>query len=46
MRLPLEVLTMGRVGVEIYPLQVGVGHRAAVITRTGEDPFGRSSTRR
>src|ERR1700723_2717673 len=64
---PLEVLTMGRVGVDIYPLQTGVrledvssfgkylggsatnvavaaarlGHRAAVITRTGDDPFGR-----
>src|SRR5437764_8694330 len=58
---------MGRVSVDIYPLQVGVGledvetfgkylggsptnvavaaarhgHRTAVITRTGEDPFGR-----
>ena len=64
---PVEVLTIGRVGVDIYPLQVGVGledvatfgkflggsatnvavaaarlgHRAAVITRTGNDPFGR-----
>jgi 5-dehydro-2-deoxygluconokinase len=63
----LEVLTMGRVGVDLYPLQVGVGleevdtfgkwlggsatnvavaaaryqRRAAVITRTGDDPFGR-----
>ncbi len=62
-----EVLTMGRVGVDLYPMQVGVGldevatfgkwlggsatnvavaaarygRRAAVITRTGEDPFGR-----
>ena len=61
-----DVLTMGRVGVDIYPLQIGVGlqdvstfgkylggsatnvavaaarlgHRSAVITRTGEDPFG------
>jgi len=61
------VLTMGRVGVDVYPHQVGVpleevasfgkflggsptnvavaaaryGHRSAVITRTGEDPFGR-----
>lgn len=61
-----EVLTIGRVGVDIYPLQTGVGlehvdafgkflggsptnvavaaarhgRRAAVITRTGEDPFG------
>lgn len=64
---PVEVLTMGRVGVDIYPLQVGVGledvetfgkflggsatnvavaaarhgRSAAVITRVGEDPFGR-----
>jgi 5-dehydro-2-deoxygluconokinase len=63
----LEVLTMGRVSVDLYPLQVGVGledvetfgkwlggsatnvavaaaryrRRAAVITRTGDDPFGR-----
>lgn len=63
----LEVLTMGRVGVDVYPLQVGVGlesvetfgkwvggsatnvavaaarygRSAAVITRTGDDPFGR-----
>jgi 5-dehydro-2-deoxygluconokinase len=62
----LDVLTMGRVGVDIYPQQVGVGledvtsfskylggsatnvavaaqrhgRRSAVITRTGEDPFG------
>ena len=61
-----QVLTIGRVGVDIYPLQSGVGladvetfgkflggsatnvavaaarhgHRAAVITRTGDDPFG------
>jgi len=61
-----DVITMGRVGVDIYPLQVGrslveadrfgkylggsatnvavaaarYGRRAAVITRTGEDPFG------
>lgn len=61
-----DVLTMGRVGVDIYPLQSGVGladveafgkflggsatnvavaaarhgRRSAVITRTGEDPFG------
>ena len=61
-----EVLTMGRVGVDIYPEQIGVGledvtsfskylggsatnvavaaqrhgRRSAVITRTGEDPFG------
>jgi len=63
----LDVLTIGRVGVDIYPLQTGVGledvesfgkylggsatnvavaaarygRRAAVITRTGDDPFGR-----
>jgi 5-dehydro-2-deoxygluconokinase len=63
----LDVLTMGRVGVDIYPLQAGValedvttfakylggsatnvavaaarlGRSAAVITRTGHDPFGR-----
>lgn len=62
-----DVITMGRVGVDIYPLQVGVGleevstfgkflggsatnvavaaarhgRRSAVITRTGDDPFGR-----
>lgn len=62
-----EVLTIGRVGVDIYPRQVGVGleevesfgkflggsptnvavaaarhgRTAAVITRTGADPFGR-----
>lgn len=62
-----DVLTMGRVGVDIYPLQIGVsleevesfgkyvggsatnvavaaaryGRRSAVITRTGDDPFGR-----
>ena len=63
----LDVLTMGRVGADIYPLQAGVsledvttfgkylggsatnvavaaarlGRSAAVITRTGNDPFGR-----
>jgi 5-dehydro-2-deoxygluconokinase len=62
-----DVLTMGRVGVDLYPLQTGVGldrvetfgkflggsatnvavaaarhgHRTAVVTRTGADPFGR-----
>lgn len=62
-----DVITIGRVGVDIYPLQSGVGledvetfakflggsatnvavaaarhgRRSAVITRTGEDPFGR-----
>ncbi|MGA5278227.1 5-dehydro-2-deoxygluconokinase [Streptomyces cellulosae] len=61
-----EVLTMGRVGVDVYPLQTGVGlaevtsfgkylggsptnvavaaarygRTAAVITKTGRDPFG------
>jgi 5-dehydro-2-deoxygluconokinase len=65
-RSALEVLTMGRIGVDVYPLQVGVslrevstfgkylggsatnvavaaarhGRRSAVITRTGQDPFG------
>jgi 5-dehydro-2-deoxygluconokinase len=62
-----DVITMGRVGVDLYPLQTGVpledvtafgrflggsatnvavaaarhGRRVAVVTRTGEDPFGR-----
>jgi 5-dehydro-2-deoxygluconokinase len=62
-----EVLTMGRVGVDVYPEQVGVGledvtsfakflggsptnvavaaarhgRSTAVVTRTGDDPFGR-----
>jgi len=62
-----DVITMGRVGVDLYPLQVGIGladvtsfgkflggsatnvavaaarhgRRSAVITRTGDDPFGR-----
>ena len=62
----LDVLTMGRISVDVYPLQTGVslreveqfgkylggsptnvavaaarhGRSAAVITRTGEDPFG------
>jgi 5-dehydro-2-deoxygluconokinase len=62
----LDVLTMGRIGVDVYPLQTGVslrevetfgkylggsptnvavaaarhGRSAAVITRTGADPFG------
>lgn len=62
-----DVVTMGRVGVDVYPLQIGVGldevtsfgkflggsatnvavaaarhgRRSAVITRTGDDPFGR-----
>jgi 5-dehydro-2-deoxygluconokinase len=64
---PYEVLTIGRIGVDVYPLQIGVGleevqtfgkylggsptnvavaaarygRRSAVITRTGDDPFGR-----
>jgi 5-dehydro-2-deoxygluconokinase len=63
---PDEVLLMGRLGVDIYPLQTGVslrhvetfakylggtagnvavaaarhGRRAALISRTGDDPFG------
>ena len=63
---PFDVLTMGRIGVDLYPQQVGVGldevesfgkylggsasnvavaaarysRRTAVITRTGDDPFG------
>jgi 5-dehydro-2-deoxygluconokinase len=61
-----EVLTIGRIGVDVYPLEVGLslrhvttfgkylggspsnvavaaarhGRSAAVITRTGQDPFG------
>jgi 5-dehydro-2-deoxygluconokinase len=61
-----DVLTMGRIGVDVYPLQTGVslrevtsfgkylggsatnvavaaaryGRASAVITRTGDDPFG------
>ncbi len=64
---PFELITMGRVSVDVYPEQIGVGleevtsfgkflggsstnvavaasrlgHRAATITRTGDDPFGR-----
>ena len=67
MNAPFDVITIGRVGVDIYPLQTGVGledvtsfgkflggsatnvavaaakHglRSAVITRTGNDPFGK-----
>jgi 5-dehydro-2-deoxygluconokinase len=63
---PLEIITMGRVGVDLYPEQIGIplakvrtfakslggsptnvavaaarlGHRAAVITKVGDDPFG------
>jgi 5-dehydro-2-deoxygluconokinase len=66
-----DLITMGRVGVDIYPLQDGVGledvstfgkylggsptnvavaaarhgARSAVITRTGDDPFGRFVSR-
>jgi 5-dehydro-2-deoxygluconokinase len=62
-----EVVCIGRVGVDIYPTQIGLpleevtsfgkflggsatnvsvavaryGHRSAIITRTGDDPFGR-----
>jgi 5-dehydro-2-deoxygluconokinase len=62
-----DLITMGRVSVDVYPRDVGVpleevetfgkylggsptnvavaaaryGHRTAVVTRTGEDPFGR-----
>ena len=68
---PHDVLTIGRVGVDIYPLQSGVGledvetfgkylggsatnvavaaarhgRHSAVITRTGNDPFGRFVSR-
>src|SRR5207253_6271623 len=61
-----DVITMGRIGVDVYPLQTGrslrevssfgkylggsatnvavaaarYGRRSAVITRTGNDPFG------
>jgi 5-dehydro-2-deoxygluconokinase len=64
---PFDVITIGRISVDLYPLQVGValedvtafgrflggsatnvavaaarhGLRSAVITRTGDDPFGR-----
>ena len=66
MSAPYDVITMGRIGVDLYPLRTGVplaqvdvfgkflggsatnvavasarlGHRVAVITRTGQDPFG------
>ncbi|QHC58777.1 5-dehydro-2-deoxygluconokinase [Rathayibacter sp. VKM Ac-2760] len=68
---PFDLITIGRSGVDIYPLQDGLGledvetfgkylggsaanvtvaaakHglKAAIITRTGEDPFGRFVTR-
>jgi 5-dehydro-2-deoxygluconokinase len=61
-----DLITMGRIGVDLYPLQTGVpladvetfgkflggsaanvavaaarlGHATAVVTRTGDDPFG------
>ncbi|MFL6124070.1 PfkB family carbohydrate kinase, partial [Actinophytocola sp.] len=63
---PFDVVAMGRLGVDIYPQQVGVGladvetfakylggtaanvavavarfgHRVALVSRTGADPFG------
>ncbi|KJY41702.1 5-dehydro-2-deoxygluconokinase [Streptomyces sp. NRRL B-1568] len=63
---PFDLITMGRVGVDLYPLQAGValdrvetfrrflggsaanvavaaarlGRRTALISRTGDDPFG------
>ncbi|MEN9748168.1 MAG: hypothetical protein RLZZ603_860 [Actinomycetota bacterium] len=66
-RKPYDVITIGRVSVDVYPQQIGVGledvtsfgkflggsatnvavaaakhgHSAAVITRTGADPFGK-----
>jgi 5-dehydro-2-deoxygluconokinase len=64
---PYDLITIGRVSVDVYPQQIGVGledvtsfgkflggsatnvavaaakhgHRSAVITRTGADPFGK-----
>ncbi|MEN9752587.1 MAG: hypothetical protein RL670_278, partial [Actinomycetota bacterium] len=64
---PFDVITIGRVGVDVYPLQTGVGLedvtsfgkflggsatnvavaaakyglKSAVVTRTGNDPFGK-----
>lgn len=64
---PFDVITIGRVSVDVYPHQIGVGledvtsfgkflggsatnvavaaakhgHKTAVITRTGADPFGK-----
>ncbi|MEW2618859.1 5-dehydro-2-deoxygluconokinase [Streptomyces sp. NPDC048106] len=64
--MPYDLITMGRIGVDLYPLQTGVplaqvtsfgkflggsatnvavaaarlGRTTAVITRTGDDPFG------
>ena len=63
---PLDLITMGRVSVDLYPEQIGVsladvrtfakslggsatnvavaaarlGHRTAVVTKVGDDPFG------
>ena len=68
---PLDVLTMGRLGVDLYPLQDGVGledvstfgkylggsaanvavaaarhgRTAGLVSRVGDDPFGRYLTR-
>ena len=68
---PIEVLCLGRIGVDLYPLQVGVGledvqtfakflggsatnvavaaarhgRRTALLTRVGDDPFGRFALR-
>ena len=67
----IDVLTIGRVGVDVYPQQIGVGledvesfgkflggsagnvavaaarhgHSAALISKTGDDPFGRFVSR-
>lgn len=67
----LDVLAIGRIGVDLYPLQSGVGledvttfgkylggtagnvavaaarygHRTALLSRVGDDPFGRFVTR-
>ena len=67
---PYDLVTIGRTGVDIYPLQHGVGledvrtfekflggsatnvavaaarygNRSAIITRTGRDPFGPTSS--
>lgn len=64
---PYDLIAVGRVGVDVYPMQIGVGledvdtfgkflggsaanvsvaaarhgRRTALITRTGDDPFGR-----
>ncbi|MET8677632.1 5-dehydro-2-deoxygluconokinase [Streptomyces sp. NPDC004647] len=63
---PYDLITMGRIGVDVYPLQTGVslaqvetfgkflggsptnvavaaarlGRRTAIVSRTGQDPFG------